>query len=292
MAGLLKKKDDNTINKYYSAVNNSENNTEPNTSETTNNSSNQQSNYYDLARKQEFTTLLDKEIQLENAKANALKYTNNQLANAGLNTQGYGSSANTGIYNQYLNALTSAKNTYDTNVNNINLQEQEAGNDRFESITTMLTQASTLEQMNNLLQDYGYGTVDSEGNFNFNEKPEGISDDDWYQIKYYYNLQKNNIGAIDNVTTGAAWDGTDNFYYYDSKGSFTGSTDTFSEQANTLKARINSGIMRPGTYIVLVNPSGNRAYLYYGKDGSIKYVSSAIYEKNKTSNNYAVIGSE
>lgn len=292
MAGLLKKKDDNTINKYYSAVNNSENNTEPNTSETTNNSSSQQSNYYDLARKQEFTTLLDKEIQLENAKANALKYTNNQLANAGLNTQGYGSSANTGIYNQYLNALTSAKNTYDTNVNNINLQEQEAGNDRFESITTMLTQASTLEQMNNLLQDYGYGTVDSEGNFNFNEKPEGISEDDWYQIKYYYNLQKNNIGAIDNVTTGGAWDGTDNFYYYDSKGSFTGSTDTFSEQANKLKARVNSGIMQPGTYVVLVNPSGNRAYLYYGKDGSIKYVSSAIYEKNKTSNNYVVIGSE
>ena len=35
-------------------------------------------NYYELARQQEYGTLYDKEVQLENAKQNALKYTQNQ----------------------------------------------------------------------------------------------------------------------------------------------------------------------------------------------------------------------
>lgn len=158
-------------------------------------------NAYELARNQEYTALLDKEVQLENAKQNAIKYTNDQMARNGMAGTGYGSTAQSAIYGQYMNALGSAQNTSQQNISNINLQEaqnnQETGNDRFKAITTMLTSASSQEQMDNLLKDYGY--MKDDGSW-LDKKPDSMTDDDWYQMRYYYNLQKDALSSTTNDT--------------------------------------------------------------------------------------------
>lgn len=157
--------------------------------------------YYKLARDQEYTALLNKEVQLENAKSNAMKYTQNQINAQGFGGTGYGSSLQSGIYNTYMNRAGEAQNQYAGNVNNVNLQEAQynqekaeaQANDRFQSIATMLSQADSVNTMNGLLTDYGYGSVDANGEFQWGKKPEGMSEDDWYQMRYYYGLQKNAI---------------------------------------------------------------------------------------------------
>lgn len=154
--------------------------------------------YYKMARDQEYGLLFDKEVALENAKANALKYTQNSINAQGFGGTGYGSSMQSGIWNSYINKVNEANTQTASNIRDINLQEQQANqdqaNDRFQSITTMLTQADTQENMDKLLTDYGYGTMDKDGNFVWGEKPAGMSDDDWYQMQYYYRMQKNAFG--------------------------------------------------------------------------------------------------
>ena len=51
-----------------------------------NESNNETNQYYDMVKEQKFDQLLDKEVQLENAKAQALKNSQNTL-----NAQGFGS---------------------------------------------------------------------------------------------------------------------------------------------------------------------------------------------------------
>lgn len=163
--------------------------------------------YYQLARDQEYGVLFDKEIQLENARANAQKYAQNQINASGFGNTGYGSTIGSGIYNEYMNKVMGAQKDYNDAVRQINLEETQANeqkaNDRFASVTTMLTQASDVAQMDKLLGDYGYLQKDANGNIMYDEngnamfleeKPEGMSDDDWYQIQYYYNLQKDGLG--------------------------------------------------------------------------------------------------
>ena len=68
--------------------------------------------YYNLAKEQRYTDLLNKEIEMENSKQNALKYTQNQLANQGFASQGYGSSVQAGVYNNYANNIAKAQSDY------------------------------------------------------------------------------------------------------------------------------------------------------------------------------------
>ena len=102
---------------------------------------------YKLARDQEYDLLFDKEVALENAKANALKYTQNQINAQGFGGTGYGSTLQSGIYNTYLNKANEAQVDYANNIRDINLQEQQAqtdqANDRYQSVTTKIKGADT-----------------------------------------------------------------------------------------------------------------------------------------------------
>lgn len=224
---------------------------------------------YQLARDQEYTALLDKEVQLENAKQNAMKYTNNQLASQGLDSTGYGSTQQSAIYGQYMNALGSAQNTAQSNVSNINLQESEANetaaNDRFKSITTMLSSATSKDQMDSLLRDYGY--MDENGEW-LTKKPDGVSDDDWYQMRYYYNLQKDTLGEDD--FNGTYYNGTDGLSegtYLKSDGSTASIGSNFGNEVSLLSAKVSAGDVPYGSVICVANGHGETIYVMYTKKG-------------------------
>lgn len=234
--------------------------------------------YYKLARDQEYGLMFDKEVALENAKANAMKYTQNQINAQGFGGTGYGSSLQSGIYNTYLNKANEAKNDYAENIRNINLQEQQAmqdqANDRFQSVTTMLQGADTTENMNQLLTDYGYGSVDKDGNFVWNaEKPEGMSDDDWYQMQYYYRMKANDF-AQQSEGQGAlgSYEALSNYL-----ATLSGTTDTsgaptqtFGAEAQTLWAYGSSGQITNGGVVAVTNGQGQTVYLKWTQYGFVK----------------------
>jgi len=239
--------------------------------------------YYKLARDQEYSLLLNKEVALENAKSNALKYTQNQINAQGFGGTGYGSSLQSGIYNNYMNKANEAYADYGNNIRNINYQESEANanqaNDRFQSITTMLSQADNVDSMNKLLTDYGYGSVDANGNFNWNaQKPEGMSDDDWYQMQYYYGIQKNAL----NQTNGNLFNYDSKFVYYDKDGNVQRSTknkDAWNWEVDTAEAYVASGDFKNGSYVALENNQGQTIYLQI-INGQYYYAKPEDFEKN------------
>ncbi len=71
------------------------------------------------ASEKNYKTLLQSDIAAYNLKMNTQKYLNNSLASSGLNTQGYGTSAHTGVEN-------AAQNLYAQNLANYNEAEQNA----------------------------------------------------------------------------------------------------------------------------------------------------------------------
>lgn len=234
--------------------------------------------YYKLARDQEYGLLFDREVALENAKANAMKYTQNQINAQGFGGTGYGSSMQSGIYNTYLNKANEAKNAYAENIRAINLQEQQdlkdQANDRFQSVTTMLQGADSTENMNQLLTDYGYGSVDENGNFVWNaEKPEGMSDDDWYQLQYYYRMRLNDFtqqaesqGALGSYEALASYMAT-----------LSGTTDSegnptqqFGAEAQTLWSYGSSGQIADGGVVAVTNGQGQTVYLKWTQYGFVK----------------------
>lgn len=248
-------------------------------------------NYYEMSKRQEYETLLDKEIELENAKSAALKYTNNQMAAQGFASQGYGSSYHSGIAGRYLDALGKAQSNYKSNVDNINYQQHQEdinnANDRFKSITTMLTQANSIDQMDKLLSDYGYGSmVENDGiaEFQWNEKPDGISDDDWYQMRYYYNLQKSSIESSDKVDQYAATYGNRESWgsatYVNNKGSTNKIEDQFKYESNVLWANINAGKYTYGTTVRMQNGKGDVIYVQWTQNG-LRMTDEATYNSSE-----------
>ena len=243
-------------------------------------SSNQNTNtnnndYYQLARDQEYSLLLDKEVALENAKSNAMKYTQNALAANGLNNLGYGSSIQSGIYNNYINRAAQAQADYANNIRDINMQEneynQQNANDRFESITTMLTAADSVDSMNNLLVDYGYGTVDGDGNFVWGTKPEGMSDDDWYQMKYYYNLQANALNSAGNINTYNSLEGLQNYFatlsgQVNDDGTLS---QKYGNEANALWSYASAGAIQNNSVISVTNADGNTIFVRWTSSGFV-----------------------
>lgn len=235
--------------------------------------------YYKLARDQEYGLMFDKEVALENAKANAMKYTQNQINAQGFGGTGYGSSLQSGIYNTYLNKANEARTEYANNVRAINLQEQQAmqdqANDRFQSVTTMLQGADSTENMNKLLVDYGYGSINEEtGEFTWNaEKPEGMSDDDWYQMQYYYRMKSNDFAQqTENQGALGSYEALANYM-----ATLSGTTDSegnptqqFGAEAQTLWAYGSSGQIANGGVVAVTNGLGQTVYLKWTQYGFVK----------------------
>ena len=113
------------------------------------------------ASEKNYKTLLQSDIAAYNLKMNTQKYLSNSLASSGLNTQGYGTSAHTGVEN-------AAQNLYAENLANYNEAEQTAQtaaetradaksteNDN-QLVTYLQYSDGSDEQIANYMANYGY----------------------------------------------------------------------------------------------------------------------------------------
>ncbi len=115
--------------------------------------------YYKALRDENYKTLLDREIQLDNARQRAFQNANASLAASGLESSGYGQLAKQGIEGQYLQALGQANNDYAQ----ANLQKQ---NENFNYLSELLGSVGTEDERNAILGNYGLlnddGTINNE----------------------------------------------------------------------------------------------------------------------------------
>lgn len=113
------------------------------------------------ASEKNYKTLLQSDIAAYNLKMNTQKYLNNSLAGSGLNTQGYGTSAHTGVEN-------AAQNLYAQNLATYNEAEQNAQTAAEERADAKATESDNQlvtylqysdgsdEQIANYMKNYGY----------------------------------------------------------------------------------------------------------------------------------------
>lgn len=244
--------------------------------------------YYDLAKKQNYTKLLDSEIQLENSKSAALKYTQNQLNAQGFGTQGYGSSVQSGVYGQYANAFSELEqNAANENadldkarISELSAVEQQENEENFQSTIQLINDSNDMGRLDQLLAGYGYGTIDESGNFVWGEKPEGMSQRDWAEIQYRYNLQADSIAEQNQNNYYTYYDIDDlNYAQYQSKsGAVNNVGDHFKEEVKDAFSYADQGKFSEGAVIRVRNGEGDTIYLQWTGDG-FSMVSRGEYEK-------------
>ena len=138
-----------------------------------------QSEALKAAREENYKLLLNNQMSLYNLKRNSEKNLANELAAQGLGTQGYGTSANVGLSNEYMRQLSEARSDYDEEERDLNLQQAqyeaereeqdkaEAEQDAIESDNQLYQFLSAAggdeEKINRYMQIYGYGKDEASG---------------------------------------------------------------------------------------------------------------------------------
>lgn len=241
--------------------------------------SNEETNaYYDMVKEQKFDKLLDKQVQLENAKAQALKQTQNTVNAAGFGSQGYGSSVQSGIYGRYMNAFNENERDYESEVDQLEqARRQELSSNSEEAyqqvVSLMSGGATNMDRVHEYLSSIGLGEVDDDGNFVWGEKPESMSQADWTQLQYLYNLQKDNadeIAAANATPDYAVYGSLDQLgaaTYVNSKGNVETLAGHYNEEIKRCWHEASVGNLQPGDTIKITNGEGNTIYLQWTKDG-------------------------
>lgn len=242
--------------------------------------SNEETNaYYDMVKEQKFDKLLDKEVQLENAKAQALKQTQNSINAAGFGSQGYGSSLQSGIYGRYMNAFNENQRDYEQEVDELEQARKQELNDNeeeaYQQVVSLMSSGNTnMDRVNEYLSSIGVGTYDSEtGEFTWGEKPESMSQADWTQLQYLYNLQKDNadeIAAANATPDYAVYGSLDQLgaaTYVKSSGNVGTLAGNYNEEIKVLWHHASVGDYSEGDTIKVTNGQGETIYLTWTSNG-------------------------
>lgn len=168
-----------------------------------------QQDYYDLMKQENYKTLLDREVQLNNARERALKQTNAGLGAIGMQSSGYGQTAKSGIESQYLSAMEGANQTYQEQNQDINLEQQQyleqqqAASEQKQFydmglVGDKITQAKTQEEIDDIMNLYGLYTKDEQGNnvFDYEKAVELYGEQNATELQYLYNYH---IKGIDDL---------------------------------------------------------------------------------------------
>lgn len=224
---------------------------------------------YQLAKDRNYIQLRDKQIQLQNAKQNALRSSNLLQSNMGFNTQGYGSSLHTGIYNNYLNAFNQAN----IEAENRNAElEQNQRNDltqaRTNQVNTVLDNmenARNADSYNEYLKNLGYGQYDENGDFALSENaPSNMSKQQWEDFKLAYD---NMFGESQEDKLAYDSSTLPNASYIKANGTTGTLGADFKYETENLLTRAGQGEYKVGDTFKLKNTSGDSIYLKFGKNG-------------------------
>lgn len=231
-------------------------------------------NYLDMLNRQDYSSLLDSELQLEKSKQNAMKYTRNSINANGFGGTGYGNSVNSSIQNAYINALGKARTEYS---NNIEENEQSVSADETQTISSAISGATDLTSLDSYLTNMGLmqnGAL---------TKPSYMSDSDFANIQYLYDTQKNAINSAspEQQTYSLSNLGELNYENRNGETKYTISNG-FANELSYINANIVNQKITPGTSMKVNNGYGDTIYLEYTSSGTFRVINEDLY--NKSSN--------
>lgn len=242
--------------------------------------------YYKSLKEEKYRVLLDSEIQLANAKQNAMKATNNNMAALGMGGSGYGVVASSGIGNDYLNAMRGVRSDYDSSINKIN-QEQRTEqiaqeNTDVKNISSAFDNATSEADLNKVLSGYGI-EIDENGNFT-GEYWDSLSDNAKRVITTKYQSLLGQAQASDWLANNTV----DGQAYKDSGVAIQEITDSNGNKGNTsheLRYIFSDEYMKNrnnGDVVKLVNGGNKNSYVYMVYyNGAWYKTTGEVYERTK-----------
>ena len=250
-------------------------------------SSGSEPDYYQMLKSEAYKEMLSKEVQAHNAQQQAMKYTGIGLRGNGFGTQGIGESTRLGVNNALGSALRSAQTEYESAMQGIAQQEKQARNDEFESLTTLMGNASSSGQLGEMMAEYGYGKYDGKGNFQWDEKALSELDENTRkQLKILYGMYgselQNNEWLSSNTINGMGYRdaGTAIQNVVDSKGE----QGTVSNELRTIfsDSYLKDKKVSDGFAVKLVNgdDSGKVVYMVY-RNGTWYQTTASVYNDAK-----------
>ena len=238
------------------------------------------SSYYEALKNESYSTLLQSEIQASIARDQAMKYTQNQLNAQGYGTQGLSESSNIGAYNNYMGSVNQAQSDYRNSLLGIKQKEQEAKEDEFQQLATLMQESGSSENLDKLFDAYGIN-VDENGNLGgdyFNS----LDPQSQAQLKYLYSSYKNDYSTTENeekvnsfVETNAIGDGSNTYKDFN----FT-TNDNINNMKDTVEALFkdsNLSNLQNGD-VIQINDGKNSAYLVYD-NGKLTQITQDGYGK-------------
>ena len=233
----------------------------------------QTENYYQMAQDQRYKDLLSQEIQLENAKRNAMRYTQAQANNQGFAGTGYGSSMGMSAQNAYLNALGSARNDYNQDVMALNQQKRTDMNniyaDRVSGLMNNVASTDNMDDLNEYMSANGI-EIDGDGN---PIKPSWMRDEDW--SAFLLNYRQTTRGLSQSAEASSTASTPERFRALSYTG-HNGKTESlgyfFDYETQRMQSLLSDGSIAAGEYVMLNNGSGDRVFVKYDGNGGLSVV--------------------
>lgn len=220
-------------------------------------------NYYEALKNENYKTLLDKEIQLDNARQRAYKNANAGLNAAGFGSSGYGQLARQGIESQYLQGLQGLQSDFQD-------QNKANANEYYQHYSSLFADAVNADDLNQIMKSAGYNAEDGTWNTS-------VDDATKQMLLDQYNHQMNILGGGENAEE------TSNDI--DLSGAATEqSRKAIKDELNFLQSAAGREIfdnLREGDCVKVSDNSNDKYQVYYTfKGGKLVEIDKAEYDKS------------
>ena len=248
--------------------------------------------YYKRQKEQLEQEKLNAAIQLNNARQDAMKNTQNYLRGSGYGSQGYGASQMINTNNAYNNQLGTNQNDYWSKLQELNAQQNQARQQEYTSnFENFSNSAGSFDDDTFYTQGQAYGLFkqDNTGKWQIDTENEAYKNLSLANQNALKGLVQNHENNLNSTNIGKTKFGTDgNVSYVDVNGQY--STDTidkkFKLETNALNAALAGGKeIKNGSAIEMTNDWGDRVFLQY-RNGELYYIDQTTYDKS--ANKYSI----
>lgn len=235
---------------------------------------------------------LNAAIQLNNARQDAMKNTQNYLRGSGYGSQGYGASQMINTNNAYNNQLGNNQSDYWSKLQELNAQQNQARQQEYTSnFENFSNSAGAFDDDSFYTQGQAYGLFkqDNTGKWQIDTENDAYKNLSLANQNALKGLVQNHENNVNSTNIGKTKFGTDgNVSYVDVNGNY--STDTIDKKFKLETNALNSALagakeIKNGSAIEMTNEYGDRVFLQY-RNGELYYINQATYDKS--TNKYSI----
>lgn len=241
--------------------------------------------YYKRQKEQLEQEKLNAAIQLNNARQDAMKNTQNYLRGSGYGSQGYGASQMINTNNAYNNQLGNNQNDYWSKLQELNAQQNQARQQEYTSnFDNFSNSAGAFDDDSFYTQGQAYGLFkqDNTGKWQIDTENDAYKNLSLANQNALKGLVQNHENNVNSTNIGKTKFGTDgNVSYADINGNLH--TDTIDNKFKVETSALNSALaggkeIKNGSVIEMTNRDGDKVYLQY-KNGELYYIDKETYDK-------------